>query len=153
MDVGNTAITEQYAGDANKHAGFWIRFLAVILDGIFVFFAIFVLVFIGELISALTETASIGIIFIIIAYIGAILYQVVLPATQLQGTLGKYILGLKIIHQNGNRIGIGRSICRSLSCTLSGMILYIGYMMAGFTKEKTALHDMICSTYVVYKNK
>jgi uncharacterized RDD family membrane protein YckC len=32
---------------------------------------------------------------------------------------------------------------------LSAMILYIGYIMAGFDSQKRALHDMICDTRVI----
>jgi uncharacterized RDD family membrane protein YckC len=34
---------------------------------------------------------------------------------------------------------------------VSGMILLIGYIMAGFDNEKRALHDRVCDTRVIYK--
>jgi uncharacterized RDD family membrane protein YckC len=40
---------------------------------------------------------------------------------------------------------------RYFSEMLSGMIMMIGYIMAGFDDEKRALHDRICNTRVVFK--
>jgi len=34
---------------------------------------------------------------------------------------------------------------------LSGIILYIGYMMAGWDDQKRALHDRLVETRVIYK--
>jgi uncharacterized RDD family membrane protein YckC len=34
---------------------------------------------------------------------------------------------------------------------VSGIILLIGYIMAGFDDEKRALHDRVCDTRVIYK--
>jgi uncharacterized RDD family membrane protein YckC len=34
---------------------------------------------------------------------------------------------------------------------VSGIILLIGYIMAGFDEEKRALHDRVCDTRVIYK--
>ncbi|WP_446728107.1 RDD family protein [Peribacillus sp. TH14] len=52
---------------------------------------------------------------------------------------------------NGGRIGFGRATGRYFATIISGMIFYIGYIMAGFTSKKQALHDMIAGTVVVKK--
>ena len=67
------------------------------------------------------------------------------------GTPGKLILGLRIVNEQGTTIGIPRAILRYIGKIVSGMILLIGYIMIGFTQKKQGLHDMIASTYVVYK--
>jgi hypothetical protein len=36
---------------------------------------------------------------------------------------------------------------------LSGLTCYIGYIIAGFDEQKRTLHDHVCSTRVVYKNR
>jgi uncharacterized RDD family membrane protein YckC len=33
---------------------------------------------------------------------------------------------------------------------VSALLFYIGFMMAGWTNQKRALHDMICDTRVIY---
>ena len=67
-------------------------------------------------------------------------------------TPGKMACKLKIVTQYGEPVSYGRATGRCFAEILSGMVCYIGYIMAGFDKEKRALHDHICSTRVVYKD-
>jgi uncharacterized RDD family membrane protein YckC len=66
-----------------------------------------------------------------------------------QGTLGKMVFRLRVTDLNGARISFARATGRFFAKILSGMILNIGYIMAGFTERKQALHDMIAGTLVV----
>jgi uncharacterized RDD family membrane protein YckC len=50
---------------------------------------------------------------------------------------------------DGGRISFGRATGRYFGKILSGMILMVGYLMAGFTDRKQALHDMLAGTLVV----
>jgi uncharacterized RDD family membrane protein YckC len=65
-------------------------------------------------------------------------------------TLGKVALGLKVIRTDGGPISLGLAVGRSFGYMLSGFILYIGFIMAGFDPQKRALHDRLCNTYVIY---
>jgi uncharacterized RDD family membrane protein YckC len=58
-------------------------------------------------------------------------------------------LGLKIVTVSGERMSVARTIGRYFAHSLSGLILYIGYIMAAFDDQKRALHDHICSTRVI----
>ncbi len=58
-------------------------------------------------------------------------------------------LGLKVTDLYGRRISLGRAIGRYFGKLLSGLTCLIGYIMAGFTQKKQALHDMIAGTLVV----
>jgi len=64
-------------------------------------------------------------------------------------TPGKMAVGVKVVRPDGSGIQVGRAIGRYFSKMLSAMILYIGYIMAGFDSQKRALHDMICDTRVI----
>jgi uncharacterized RDD family membrane protein YckC len=64
-------------------------------------------------------------------------------------TPGKMALGLKVVRPDGSKLDTGRAVGRYFSKLLSAMILYIGYIMAGFDSQKRALHDIICDTRVV----
>jgi uncharacterized RDD family membrane protein YckC len=64
-------------------------------------------------------------------------------------TPGKMALGLKVIRPDGSKLDVGRAIGRYFAKMLSAIILYIGYIMAGFDSQKRALHDMICDTRVI----
>ncbi|MBD1379703.1 RDD family protein [Bacillus sp. IB182487] len=86
-------------------------------------------------------------LYLIIA-VGSIFYFGMMPASKHQGTLGKRIMGLKIVDENGNRVKAGKSWLRYIGYIPSG-ILYIGFIMIAFTDGKRGLHDMIANTYVV----
>ena len=150
---------------ALRYAGFWIRFLALIIDGI-----------IGMLASAILQYAILGTITpptspppgtppeqvlpVMMEFLGRLgaatsigmafdaVYQA-LFVHKLGGTPGKLALGLKVVRPNGGPIGLGRAFGRYFAKILSGIILMIGYIIAAFDSEKRALHDMICDTRVI----
>ena len=66
-------------------------------------------------------------------------------------TPGKMACGLKVVMADGGKVTYLRALGRAFSEILSGIILYIGYIMAGFDDEKRALHDRICDTRVIKK--
>jgi uncharacterized RDD family membrane protein YckC len=51
----------------------------------------------------------------------------------------------------GSRISFGRATGRYFARWISNMTLTIGYIMAGFTAKKQALHDIIAGTLVMRK--
>ena len=76
------------------------------------------------------------------------IYEAVMESSSKQATLGKMALGLKVTDLEGRRISFARATGRHFAKLLSGMILLVGYIMAGFTERKQALHDMIAGTLV-----
>lgn len=64
-------------------------------------------------------------------------------------TPGKMALGIKIVRGDGARVSYARAFGRLFAHQLSGMVLYIGFIVAFFDDEKRALHDMICDTRVI----
>lgn len=58
-------------------------------------------------------------------------------------------LKLKIVRPNGDPITYGRALGRYFGEMLSGLILCIGFMMAGWDEEKRTLHDRVCDTRVI----
>jgi uncharacterized RDD family membrane protein YckC len=79
------------------------------------------------------------------------LYYALLESSPHQASLGKMALGLIVTDLEGNRIGFGRATGRFFAKFLSALTLGIGYMMAGWTERKQALHDMIAGTRVMRK--
>lgn len=67
------------------------------------------------------------------------------------GTLGKLALGLRVVDVNGMYLTPGRSIGRYFAKILSGCILAIGFIIAGFDPQKRSLHDKLAGTYVIRK--
>jgi uncharacterized RDD family membrane protein YckC len=64
-------------------------------------------------------------------------------------TPGKMACKLKVVMSDGDRISFARAVGRHFAKYISGLILGIGYIMAGFDEQKRALHDRICDTRVI----
>jgi uncharacterized RDD family membrane protein YckC len=79
------------------------------------------------------------------------LYFALMESSAKRGTLGKLALGIVVTDMAGNRISFGRATGRYFGKIVSGLILCIGYIMAGFTQQKQALHDIMAGCLVVRK--
>ena len=140
------------------YAGFWIRVVARLIDGITLGIAqaFIALLFFGtfgaQFLPSMMRTRPIGLrlSFQLLSYAIAIGYEAVFLRYQ-GATLGKMALGLKVVRSDGGPLGWGISVGRYFMYIVSGIILLIGYIMAGFDDEKRALHDRVCGTRVIYK--
>lgn len=143
---------------AVRHAGFWLRAVAFLIDWIVANIVALVIVvpfafLIGLAMAGSASNAELENIGAVFGYaVGAIiswLYFTIFESSQWQATPGKKVLGLKVVDPNGHAIGFGRANGRYWAKILSGITLLVGYFMAGFTEKKQALHDLIAETYVV----
>ena len=151
-----------------RYAGFWLRFVAYLIDDLILGFAGFLvsLPFVGGIILAaigigehpefdektfLGIAGILGSVFGLVAIITVMgwLYFSLMESSKTQATLGKMALNLKVTDLEGNRISFGRATGRYFGKIVSGMILYIGYILAGLTEKKQALHDMMAGCLVV----
>ena len=80
------------------------------------------------------------------------LYHAIMESSKTQATLGKMVMGIKVVNENGKRISFARATGRFFAKWISAMTLYVGFFMAGATRRKQALHDIIATTYIVDKN-
>ena len=143
------------------YAGFWRRFVAIIIDVVVLsVLEIFVWFIIGSIIEFINPIAKVGMVFgipyvkfanYVVSTVVDWLYFTLLESSYKQATLGKMALGIIVTDLNGNRISFGRANVRYWSKIISLLTLCIGYIMAGFTKKKQALHDMIANTLVIKK--
>ncbi len=78
-------------------------------------------------------------------------YFAVLESSPWRATLGKKALGLSVVDLSGNRISFARASGRFFAKILSSMTFLIGFVMAGFTAKKQALHDMLAGCLVTRK--
>lgn len=153
---GPAAIAERH------YAGFWRRLLARLIDSVaFSIVLFFILVIIAAVIAGVSAASSpegvfdkdmemfLGLLFYGIYIPGWWLYYALMESSRWQATLGKMALGLIVTDLEGNRISFARATGRDLSKFISGMILGIGFLMAGFTEKKQALHDQIAGCLVV----
>lgn len=119
------------------------RFLAFLLDGIILFGVTMLLGLLlpsGDRGGTLTSSVLNFVVFMA--------YEVTLTAKD-GATVGKRMMGLRIVSMTGETLSIGQAIVRHLGRIPSGMLLCIGYLMVTFRKDKRALHDLLAKTRVV----
>lgn len=155
-----------------SYAGFWKRFLAYVIDSIIISVACFFIILpllamvgLGSIgmVSQGDESSQTGFLlgwlgmllgaylfFILLAFVGQWLYFALMESKK-GATLGKMALGIKVTDMSGNPISFGRATGRYFGKILSSLILCIGYIMAGFTQQKQALHDIMANTLVLNK--
>jgi len=148
------------------YAGFWLRFVAFIIDAIVLhfIFTIVTLPFIasmgvrgimrGHMPMSPEELIPLmrGLFHIFLIRTGLNwLYYALLESSAWQATLGKKALGLEVTDMQGMRISFGRATGRFFAKIISSIILCIGFIMIGFTEKKQGLHDMIAGTLVIRK--
>lgn len=148
-----------------QYAGFWLRFVAWIIDRIIlqVVSWIVLLPFLAslgiegffrgrpprpeEMFPLFGHIFRFVLIFLAISW----LYYALLENSTWQATLGKKALGLEVTDLAGRRVSFGRATGRYFGKIISGLILWIGYIMAGFTERKQALHDILAGCLVIRK--
>ncbi|MEX0929156.1 MAG: RDD family protein [Balneolales bacterium] len=131
-----------------SYAGFWKRFVAILLDNIilFVIYGVLVLFTTGNM-------GGIGQGYDFMYVVFTWLYFAGMESSQYKATLGKRILNIYVTDLEGNRISFLRATGRHFSKIISAAVFLIGYLMAGFTSRKQALHDMIASCLVLYEQE
>jgi DNA-directed RNA polymerase subunit RPC12/RpoP len=149
-----------------RFGGFWLRFVAYFIDSIIlgIPFGILGMLLIGGTMLPMTRIgqnaapedvlAAMMPMFgamAVLSLVGMVLYCAyeAFFLVKYGATPGKMALGLKVVRPDGSGIQPGRAIGRYFAKILSGMILYIGYIMVGFDAQKRGLHDMICDTRVI----
>ncbi len=129
---------------AISYAGFWRRFLAALIDGIFM-----------GILSGLLGFAF-GSDFIIgyaLNLIVGVIYVGVFDSSMLMGTPGKALVGIVVVRDsNYEKLSFKTAVIRYLLKSLSALILFIGYLIQPFTRKRQTLHDLITETVVIRKD-
>jgi uncharacterized RDD family membrane protein YckC len=137
------------------YAGFWMRFAAIFIDGLIMIpLSIPFYAFDWGYSAATEQTTKVAMALGMVAswfflFIGRWLSFALQESSSAQATVGKRTLGIYVTDRQGQRIGFGRATGRYFGKILSGLILMVGFMMAGWTERKQALHDMLADTLVV----
>jgi uncharacterized RDD family membrane protein YckC len=151
------------AGQDVVYAGFWRRWAALFVDqivlglplGIIFFFLALAMGLTGGLMNSREPQvgAILGMefLFYVIWWTAALFYYAGLESSEAQATFGKRALGIKVTDAEGRRLSFKHAAGRWFAAALSYMSLYVGFLMAGFTQRKQALHDVIAGTLVVDK--
>ncbi|MFQ6040142.1 MAG: SpoIIE family protein phosphatase [Candidatus Poribacteria bacterium] len=129
---------------AVQYAGFWERFVATFIDFALI---LMVLIFVILLMVKFSTPEFIAIVWLVIPWI----YSAVMESSSKQATLGKMALGIVVTDLEGGRISFSKATGRDFCKILSVLSLFIGFIMAGFTQKKQALHDMMMNCLVVLR--
>ena len=123
-----------WGGVANEFAGFKVRLCAFIIDMLILKIFFILLYDIGY-----------------VSYIFYIIYSSILLQSKLKATIGKHICGIVVIKHDNKNLNIIEAICRQILSFVSFIPVCMGYIMIDFNKRKSALHDYIIKTKVVYR--
>ena len=136
------------------YGGFWLRLVAYIIDAVILNIVGFVVRLILSSVMGVqtpsstgfdTVTITSGLVGLVVAW----LYFALQESSPAGATVGKRVLGLRVVRGDGTPLTFARATGRFLAKFISAFILLIGYIMAGFTERKRALHDMIADTVVI----
>jgi uncharacterized RDD family membrane protein YckC len=135
-----------------QYRGAWIRLGGTVIDGVII--AIINLAFRTALGTESTVVTW------LVPIIGAV-YFIGFWAWRGQ-TLGKMVIGARIVRRDGSPIGLARAILRYagyfvyfLVMRIGGavyvpyIILLVGFLIIAFSREKRGLHDLIAGTVVI----
>jgi uncharacterized RDD family membrane protein YckC len=139
------------------YAGFFVRLSAYIIDCIIVGIALLIIK-IPKLIVYMMNPDVFFLkpflfefsIFDVVIYLAGLTYFI-LMTYYCGATLGKKLLNLKVCKGNDEKLTLFTVVYReSIGRYLSGLILFIGYIIIGVDSKKRGLHDILSDTLVVY---
>ncbi|WP_088049561.1 RDD family protein [Virgibacillus dakarensis] len=138
-----------------KPAGFWIRFFANFIDGVITMLMAFLIALLlndQEFFNNRLEETSRSEDIANLIYV--VIFVIIFTGSKFKGSLGKLICQIQVLnYRDMTQISLLKSIGRAFAYVISAIPLLIGFMMAGWNKEKKALHDIICGTRVVYREE
>jgi len=165
------AVPVVYGQPAVQFAGFWLRVVAYLIDGVVVGLAFMALFIPFALMTGLTAalgsihpgedprdvgallggTFFLGLITMIsLAILGGWLYHAKMESSSWQATLGKKALNLRVTDMAGARVTFARATARHFAKLITGLIpLGVGFALAGLTERRQALHDMLAGCLVL----
>lgn len=141
------------------------RFVALMVDSIFIQIATIIIIFItgqGDVLVSMAQVSSLENIesimnsfmpliqtMTIIQLILGIAYYGVFQAQFNGASLGKKLLGIRIVTMDGSEFTIMKGILRYIVNAIVMQLCFIFGAFVFFTQYKQALHDMVVKTVVV----
>ena len=154
------AESEPATPEPPEYAGFWLRVWAGTIDvfievigalllSVVVYYAMRWFIDPSYGLTATTASYVSGIAAIAFLSLGAWLYCAFAESSSHRATLGKRIVGLQVMTASGSQLTFGQASVRHFMKFLSLFTAAVGFMMAGWTKRRQALHDMPSDSVVI----
>lgn len=119
------------------YAGFWRRGVAFSVD-------MFIAVAVSMLLSDITGGTFEPLIALI--YAG---YLTGFESSEWQASIGKRVMGLKVVDERGERLTISRALGRNFAKALSAAPLFLGFIWNVFSDKGQCWHDSLADTLVI----
>lgn len=142
--------------ESRVYAGFFVRWVAFIIDSLVAFIAAGIIkipfgLAAGAGLTALRSNFIFQYSFIdVIGYVGMAAYFILITYFT-HTTLGKMLLNLEVVTERDEWTFLNILYRETVGRFLSG-IMCIGYLAVLISSRHQGFHDMLCDTYVVYKN-
>jgi uncharacterized RDD family membrane protein YckC len=150
-----------------EQANSYRRLGARVIDLVIVFFALLIISplisFFGYLITSKKQVSDVGALLFFVFLVGLVIaYDAV--AHRLWGkTLGKKLLGMRVVDIKGEKLGWGMSILRSIVLYISGVVIVFlifvtisifgWFFIAGLKKYRRFPHESMSKSYVVMESR
>jgi uncharacterized RDD family membrane protein YckC len=158
MTMDSGAIAEARPGQIIEVIGFGRRLVASLIDMLIVGFLTFIMVvglsFLILLIDIFTayrypdRELPVDTMTLWLGLIVSLLYFVGYWAKSGQ-TIGKSMMGIRIVRKDGSSLALGRAFLRYVGYILSGIVLSLGFLWLAFDRQRQGWHDKIAGTYVL----
>jgi uncharacterized RDD family membrane protein YckC len=158
-----------YAGLGRRFVAFIVDLILVLLIGsvVVTFFSLvngikylYYLTVSGAHYSTLTEAgtldaavgpilAAYGMLLVVVPW----LYFAGFESSRSQATPGKVLMSLVVTDMQGSKPTFARTTLRFFGKFISALIIFIGFIMIGFTKKRQGLHDRIAGCLVLLQDE
>lgn len=152
-------------GPYYQFGGFWRRLVAALIDGfiIMIFMIPVIIAYFAYLFTSFSKMdfnesstdysshfgAIYGILMLLFLAIPFIYYWILM--VKFNTTIGKKLLGMKIVKKDGSKITFGTVFLRQvIGAWVASFIFNLGYLWVGYDIKKRSWADMIAATYVVH---
>lgn len=129
-------------------AGIGQRFIAIFIDGI-------ILGIIGAIVGAVIPGTTVqggsGVTTIgpVVSFIIGVLYYWYFLTQQNGQTLGKKIMGIRVVREDGAPLTFVHVLIRYIGYYINSIVILLGWIWALFDSKKQGWHDKLAGTIVV----
>ncbi|NLH39562.1 MAG: RDD family protein [Elusimicrobia bacterium] len=129
-------------------AGFNERFIAYLIDTLPFVLLNYITFTLAIKTNYIIYNSSIEILWKLFWLLLFIIYEIIFTSGK-RVTLGKMIMGLKVLNTNGTDPSVIKAFIRVIGYFIDAWLINIGYLLALTNKKRRSLHDFLASTIVI----